>query len=834
MRLCTGPAAGCIGLAKPVTTVLHVFVPDLTQHGDVHTHPGPVSTRSLPVWSCNVGRGPGVWEFSKMGFKQRISVLAIQEVGLKMHELQAFMRFAEAGGYRSFFAEVLEHDKQAWGGVLILVDFRYRSRQVVDFSEWAAQLVTVMVEDCAITCCYQPPNEPRAPLCSFVEESRQMLPLGIPWLCIGDFNDIPSEAPVARSYMSEGFHVEAVLDSEGKYAPTRWGSARAIDFLITNHKPLVSNMCFHEEAISDHRIICFGLHVTPAEKSEVLKWSSCLYKGKPVQVERQVWDAAFLEKWRELSKPSFPEKATQIQPDEAWLRVAACYELALNHASRHENVLQSEVGWENYYGLCKNRTLTPARFQKNSNLDKSSDCFALRKARNTVAKLAEMLKLERAGKTHLMEYAQLQEKVKRAFGHLVGSAQQKVAQAQRLLDDIRCQHKQKRIKQWREKMQLSDSACYAWVHTQAAQPSRGLFCEGLNQAEATDTTCASLQLISRYWQKTWQRPAEDLRRFKEAVESLAAHGLAERPTARWRPLKASDFVSSAKKLQGKAGNTDGWVGSEISSIPTEALSLIADFCNCCERAGLIPAAWRQLRQIHLPKPGKQVRPTDGARDVTTLRPSAIASVWYRLWGSTRLGADDASAWLQSWISPQACGGVKGRDLSAALGPLFRDVRDGRYLVSLDYSFAFDHCSPEAVTWMFERLGIPLGISGMLLSMWSQQLRFVEFERCVSGNTHHVSSSLPQGDPWSMYGLLALLTPPTVETAYKFPYTALRTYVDDRSWTSASPTEALSVQEIWAKWSGLLGLKENDAKSLSSVQERSQNPCSSWLQERGCC
>ena len=47
----------------------------------------------------------------------------------------------------------------------------------------------------------------------------------------------------------------------------------------------------------------------------------------------------------------------------------------------------------------------------------------------------------------------------------------------------------------------------------------------------------------------------------------------------------------------------------------------------------------------------------------------------------------------------------------------------------------------------------------------------------------------------MFGLVALLTPPTRDIQSKFPRTLLRTYVDDRSWASDTCYEALAVESI---------------------------------------
>ena len=96
------------------------------------------------------------------------------------------------------------------------------------------------------------------------------------------------------------------------------------------------------------------------------------------------------------------------------------------------------------------------------------------------------------------------------------------------------------------------------------------------------------------------------------------------------------------------------------------------------------------RQVHLPKSGKGLRQCDGAIDVATHRPLTVFSCSYRSWSATRLASPQAHAWLSL--------GVLLRPLVLAevwicYAMLLRDER--QFLVSLDYSKAFDHVDPHA-------------------------------------------------------------------------------------------------------------------------------------------
>ena len=109
--------------------------------------------------------------------------------------------------------------------------------------------------------------------------------------------------------------------------------------------------------------------------------------------------------------------------------------------------------------------------------------------------------------------------------------------------------------------------------------------------------------------------------------------------------------------------------------------------------GLLPRQWNSAVQCHLPKAQKGVRQSDGARDVCGLRPLTLFSTWYRLWSSARLKPVDAQQWINCWWHPSAVGGRRGQEMYHALIPLISAATEGKYIVSLDYSLAFDHCHP---------------------------------------------------------------------------------------------------------------------------------------------
>ena len=169
-------------------------------------------------------------------------------------------------------------------------------------------------------------------------------------------------------------------------------------------------------------------------------------------------------------------------------------------------------------------------------------------------------------------------------------------------------------------------------------------------------------------------------------------------------------------------------------------------------------------------------------------------------------------WIASWWPNEAIGGKAGREIYDGLFPFIDAAAAGKYIISLDFSLAFDFCDPAIVLPFLRDLGLPAPIGQMLLTQWSNQLRYLTFENFALPVPEKVSKSLPQGDPWSMLGMVALLTPAIWEIPRKHPNVLHRTFVDDSSWAADTVHEARAVEALWKSWSSILQLQENNAKS----------------------
>jgi len=198
----------------------------------------------------------------------------------------------------------------------------------------------------------------------------------------------------------------------------------------------------------------------------------------------------------------------------------------------------------------------------------------------------------------------------------------------------------------------------------------------------------------------------------------------------------------------------------MQDLPTGAYKCLTALYNVCEAKGMIPTAWRKMRQVHIPKPGKGKRKKDNATNCSALRPICVITCFWRMWGSARLSQDTTKEWIESWMPDQAFGGRPRYEVLAAVAPLMEDSATDRFIGSYDYTLAFDYTHPELVETAFTHLGMPLCTSRMLGALWQHQTRYLQYAGHTDMNPDEVESSMPQGDAWSMLAMAAVLAGPT--------------------------------------------------------------------------
>ena len=201
--------------------------------------------------------------------------------------------------------------------------------------------------------------------------------------------------------------------------------------------------------------------------------------------------------------------------------------------------------------------------------------------------------------------------------------------------------------------------------------------------------------------------------------------------------------------------------------------------------------------MHIPKGA----PVDGELPASKLRPITVLSTWYRLLGSCWLRSTEVRQWLQGWWPPQAVGGKKGSGVHEALINLADSaIHDEHYMISLDFSLAFDILDPALAGMLLRQAGMPGGLVSLLQSVWCDQHRILQYDGQAYHRSVQVTTSLPQGDGWSLIAMVLRLAGPTKDIQSLHPGLLMKTFIDDRTFTTGSADEVLQVKGEWASWS----------------------------------
>ena len=106
--------------------------------------------------------------------------------------------------------------------------------------------------------------------------------------------------------------------------------------------------------------------------------------------------------------------------------------------------------------------------------------------------------------------------------------------------------------------------------------------------------------------------------------------------------------------------------------------------------------------------------------------------------------------------------------------------------------------------------MPDSWASMLNSIWRHQKRYLQLAGQTSPVPQNVLHSLPQGDPWSLVAMSAILLSPVL-AAKRVPGVACVTFVDDRTIIADDLHSCMEAANSWQQWSALIGLRENRDK-----------------------
>ena len=303
------------------------------------------------------------------------------------------------------------------------------------------------------------------------------------------------------------------------------------------------------------------------------------------------------------------------------------------------------------------------------------------------------------------------------------------------------------------------------------------------KSDATGPASMSVQdaiaNVAVFWRQIWHRPKLNVHTVWPEIQQLVPN----HNPAVWAPLTGAHLKAAAYDSRNRAAGPDGWTPRELNLFNTDMWKAVADFYSHCLVVGMVPEIWKCFRQVQLGK--GDIAPTAEFVYAKQLRPICVSSLIRRVCQKAQFNHTDAQIWIRSVFPSCFYGGIKGRGTDDAIAPLLFKAHQDWFIGSLDLAKAFDTTSPQLAAKILLRCGMPQNILTLVLDVWENQKRWIQYLGQISPEPELVRNSLPQGDSWSMLAMLAVLYPCVLAIQHEFPDVDHVLYADDRSFAAPS-------------------------------------------------
>ena len=226
-----------------------------------------------------------------------------------------------------------------------------------------------------------------------------------------------------------------------------------------------------------------------------------------------------------------------------------------------------------------------------------------------------------------------------------------------------------------------------------------------------------------------------------------------------------------------------------------------------EQQGAWPEATCYWKIAALPKKRHGTLPSLGE-----VRPIAIGSAIYRIWGRIRLG--HLAPILAQYLDRNQSGGIGGEDVSSLLLTLDIDLDPTKFpcLMALDFTKAFDSCDYTLALAVMSRLGLPARVVNLLGAQWRRQKRWMSFAGVCARLPIQNCLALPQGDPWSPIAMSLVLMLAKRHQERLVPESRCLLYLDDRTLVAPTPGILAAALNAWNVLHAHTRLRTNSSKT----------------------
>jgi len=387
-------------------------------------------------------------------------------------------------------------------------------------------------------------------------------------------------------------------------------------------------------------------------------------------------------------------------------------------------------------------------------------------------------------------------------------------------DEEKKKSRQDRLNAWKEKMRSGVAAISKWLQSDSAEAAPTLRWEG----QESRSSAEAIRFIKAHWRKVWGDVSgnEREKRRKESIELIAKEYEQRMQYVRWREPTLEETTKALRGVSGSAG-ADGWNSTEVKCLPQGAKARFHSLARRWEKAGRVPAAMRESRQVNLSKPGKVDK---GKLNAEHTRPINVASVWWRAWATSWVTGASLAEWRQKHLPEEVIGGKGCKGAEEVAADLLDAFAEYGYLATLDYSLCYDHQDPVVTLEVMRRLQWPTGLISVLEDVWCHQRRWVVWDRHIDPEPLETGVATAQGDPWGPFVLnfwmaaghwaveeqeFSKATEEDQEEWHIAGRRKTKIYMDDRTWVDRTAEGVVSGVRTWKEWSTKAGLKENPTK-----------------------
>ena len=394
------------------------------------------------------------------------------------------------------------------------------------------------------------------------------------------------------------------------------------------------------------------------------------------------------------------------------------------------------------------------------------------------------------------------------------------------------QNSVQKIKQWKERLRLSNAKdrkqVHQWLKGQLPQHAKIL---KRPDGSLTGDPNEILSLLSSHVQNiyTTHKDIDEDQLFRNFCSNYRDSINALKTPASVPELTALELWKAFQnKPDFKASGVDQWQVKELKSLPICAWEAIALFYKLVEATGVWPASFKIISITAIPK-GENDWTPDSTRAI------AISSIFYSHWASTRFR--HLSSWVSHIAPASLLGGLPKRSaveseigLSSELFESELFEGEARMVIFIDRFKCFDLLMPRFCLALSQELGLPLQIAKAVNGFYHGQIKCFKLGQAFGDKVLHCNGVL-QGCSFSVL-FANLIFSVFAKHVDSISGVSFASFIDDtKIWAKLGDLPALiqATQDL-SSFDASIGQVQNDKKSC--VLTRKQKDAQRFLVQVG--